>query len=96
MIYDTTDGSVRSRPPTCGDADDAFFDPKRVRIYVSCGNGAVDVFGGEAGEYKHISQVATASGARTSLFAPGLDRLFVAARATGGTPAVIRVYRPER
>jgi hypothetical protein len=29
---------------TCGDADDVFFDPKRRRVYVSCGDGNVDAW----------------------------------------------------
>jgi DNA-binding beta-propeller fold protein YncE len=96
VIYDAANGSVKSQLPTCGDADDVFVDPKRSRIYVSCGSGAVDVFEAGAREYKHIARIATASGARTSLFVPELDRLFVAARATSGTPAAIRIFRPER
>jgi hypothetical protein len=34
------------------------------------------------------------SGARTGLFSPESDRLYVAARATGGKPAEILVLRP--
>lgn len=37
-------GKVRQDLPTCGDADDIFFDRPRRRLYVSCGSGAVDVF----------------------------------------------------
>ena len=29
---------------TCGDADDVFFDAKRRRVYVSCGDGTVDAW----------------------------------------------------
>ena len=39
-------------------------------------------------------QIPTVSGARTSLFVPELDRLFVAVRSSGNKPAAIWVFRP--
>ena len=77
---------------TCGDADDMFVDAKRRRVYVSCGEGFVDVF--EANPYKLIERIPTVKGARTSLFIPEIDRLFVAARAMPETPAAVWVFRP--
>ena len=67
---------------------------KRHRVYVSCGEGVVDVLEpGEAG-YRRLARVPTVSGARTSLFVPELDRLFVAVRARSNEPAAIWVFRP--
>ena len=84
------------RLPICGDADDVFFDPRRARIYVSCGAGEVAVLEGGAAAWRALDPVRTASGARTSLFVPELDRLFVAERAgLMGSEAAIRVYRPS-
>jgi hypothetical protein len=81
--------------PTCDDSDDVFFDDKRNRIYVSCGSGAVDVFEQVGGKYVASAHIDTRPGARTSLFVPALDRLFVAARAgSGGRNAAVLVYRP--
>jgi YVTN family beta-propeller protein len=94
MALSSQDGQVAAKVDTCGDADDVFVDAKRRRIYVSCGEGAVDVLDqGEAG-YRHLARVPTASGARTSLFVPELDRLFVAVRGTVSEPAAIWVFRP--
>ena len=94
MALSSQDGRVVAKTPTCGDADDVFVDPKRHRIYVSCGEGVVDVLEpGEAG-YRRIARVSTVSGARTSLFVPELDRLFVAVRARSKEPAAIWVFRP--
>ncbi|HEU0218614.1 MAG TPA: hypothetical protein VFQ90_18305 [Stellaceae bacterium] len=96
VIYAAADGTVRSRPSTCGDADDVFFDAQRQRIYVSCGNGAIDVFAASGTNYEHMARVTTTSGARTSLFVPELDRLFVAQRAgVLSGDAAIRIFRPE-
>jgi hypothetical protein len=62
---------------------------------VSCGSGAIDVFDAGSLEIKHLARIATASGARTSLFVPEIDRLFVAARAgVFGSNASIRIFRP--
>src|SRR5215469_2565312 len=94
MALSSQDGQVAAKIDTCGDADDVFVDAKRRRIYVSCGEGVVDVLEqGEAG-YRHLARVPTVSGARTSLFVPELDRLFVAARGTLSEPAAIWVFRP--
>jgi hypothetical protein len=70
-----------------------FVDEKRRRIYVSCGEGAVDIFEDDAGLVK-IGRIQTVPGARTSLFIPELDRLVVAARASPGHAAALWVYRP--
>ena len=97
VLLDTKTGAVTAKLPTCGDADDVFFDAKRHRIYVSCGEGVVDVVQQDAEGYRPLARVKTLSGARTSLFVPELDRLFVAARAgVSGPHAAILVLRPER
>jgi hypothetical protein len=95
VLLDTKTGVATQQLDTCGDSDDVFFDATRQRIYVSCGAGAVDVFQREAAGYRHLARVETSSGARTSLFVPELDRLYVAARAALlGSDAAILVFRP--
>ena len=94
MALSSQDGHVIAKVDTCGDADDVFVDRKRRRVYLSCGEGVVDVLeAGEAG-YHRLARVATVSGARPSLFVPELDRLFVAVRAGSNEPAAIWVFRP--
>ena len=94
MALSSQDGRVAAKLETCGDADDVFIDARRRRVYVSCGEGVVDVLEqGEAG-YRHLARVPTVSGARTSLFVPELDRLFVAVRARSDEQAMIWVFRP--
>ena len=90
-------GQLQSDIPTCGDADDLFFDGERSRLYVICGTGAVEVVETESGHFRSIGRVVTRVGARTGLFSPELDRLIIAARSPpGGRDAAILVYRPER
>jgi len=94
-LLDTRTGAVTTSLPTCADADDVFFDPKRRRLYVSCGEGAVDVVQQDTAGDRLLARIRTNSGARTSLFVPELDRLFVATRADLlGTDAALLVFRP--
>jgi DNA-binding beta-propeller fold protein YncE len=92
-VFDNRDGSIVRMLDACGDADDLFLDAKRHRVYVSCGAGVIDIF--DAHSYERLSRIPTMSGARTSLLVPELDRLFLAVRAVGSSPAAIWVLRPE-
>jgi DNA-binding beta-propeller fold protein YncE len=92
--FSMVDSGLIEIAETCGDADDVFVDAKRQRIYVSCGDGFLDVFDKQNHPYRRLAHIATASGARTSLFVHELDRLFVAVRANAGEPAGIWVFRP--
>lgn len=93
-VFSITGGKLIATAETCGDADDLFIDAKRSRVYVSCGAGFLDVLEANEAAYLRIARIPTVSGARTSLFVPELDRLFVAVRASSGQPAAIWVFRP--
>jgi len=93
-VFSMSDGAVVASTEICGDADDVFVDPKRQRAYVSCGDGAVDVLDTSSPTYVRTARIPTVRGARTSLFVPELDVLFVAARAGAGQPPAIWVFRP--
>lgn len=94
VLLQADTGAISAKFPACGDADDVFFDQRRQRIYVSCGSGEVDTWRRYAETYRPMPPTKTASGARTSLFVPELNRLFVAQRAglLGSTGALL-VYR---
>ncbi len=94
MAFSSQDRRMVAKVETCGDADDVFVDPKRRRVYVSCGEGVVDVLERSEPGYGRMARVPTASGARTLLFVPELDLLFVAVRASSNEPAAIWVFRP--
>jgi YVTN family beta-propeller protein len=94
VVFSMADGKSISKAETCGDVDDLFVDAKRLRVYVSCGAGYVDVFEIDATTYRRIARIPTAEGARTSLFVPELDRLLVAVRAGPAGPAAIWVFKP--
>ena len=91
--FDMRTGSV-TRLSTCGDADDIFVDAKRHRIYISCGEGVVDIVEPRGDGYAELERIRTVSGARTALFVPEFDRLLLALRASGSEPAALWVMRP--
>ena len=95
VLLDAQSGFARSKVETCGDADDVFFDPVHKRIYVSCGQGAIDVFDQTQGTLQRLARIVTSPGARTALFVPELDRLYVAARSWAGGAAKILIYRAQ-
>ena len=88
------DGSAVATVDACADADDIFVDTERHLVYVSCGAGAIDVF--DAQTYRRVARIRTVAGARTSLYVPELDQLFLAVPANGSNPAAIWVFRPMR
>ena len=95
MLMDLPGGAVRQTLPTCGDADDLFFDDPRSRLLVICGSGEVDVYRAGPQGYAPAGRIATRAGARTGLWVADPDRLFVAARTADGQPATLLVYRPR-
>jgi DNA-binding beta-propeller fold protein YncE len=92
VAFAASGGTPVAKVETCGDADDMFVDTKRRRIYVSCGDGFLDVLDADA--YKLVERIPTIKGARTSLLVPEIDRLFVAARANAEARPAIWVFRP--
>jgi hypothetical protein len=93
--FSMSDGAPVANVELCADADDVFFDEKRELVYVSCGEGYLDVFDVRENAYRRIDRIATVPGARTSLLVSEWDLLFIAARATLSEPAAIWVFRPN-
>lgn len=94
-VFRASDGHLLSSVETCHDADDLFFDAKRLRVYVICGDGVIDVLAVRGEGYAELGRIRTSPGTRTGLFVPQLDELFVAVRATRATPAGVWIYRPR-
>ena len=96
VVLDTESGKVVAKIDISGDSDDVFYDNKRHRIYVICGAGKIDIIDQtDANIYKALAKIDTASGARTGLFVPERDTLFIAVPHHGSQKAEIRAYHVE-
>jgi len=79
VVMDSDNGKVVARVPIPGDVDDVYYDAKRGLIYASCGEGAIAVIRRSGPDkYESVATIATAKGARTSLFDAGEGKLFLA------------------
>lgn len=97
LVFDTAGGNIIQKLPAVGDSDDVFYDAARKRIYASGGEGEISIFQQQAPDhYVELGRIPTVKGARTSLYSPDLDRLFLAVRRQGSQSAEIRVYAPEQ
>ena len=94
LVYDIDSGKVVAKQPIGGDTDDLFFDPARKRLYIICGEGRIDIVRQENPDHYSLEgMVRTAPRARTGLFVPEEQRLYVAAPAIGTSPAKLLAYR---
>ena len=68
----------------------------RKRLYVTGGEGYVDTFQqNDADHLTRIARLASAAGARTSLYVPDQGRLYVAVPLRGTQKAEIRIYEAQ-
>jgi DNA-binding beta-propeller fold protein YncE len=96
LVYDTTTGKEISSFDIVGDTDDLWYDAARKRLYISGGEGFLDVFQEQdADRFSRLAHVATAAGARTSLFSVDQNRLYVAVPHRGAQGAEVRIYEPR-
>ena len=96
LVLNTDSGDVVAKIDISGDPDDVFYDAKRHRIYVICGAGKIDVVEQiDPKTYKTSTKIDTAEGARTGLFVPERDTLFVAVPHRESQQAEIRCYAVE-
>lgn len=96
LVYDYAKpaGRLITDVPIAHDADDLFYDAPNHLLYVSCGQGILDVIRQDSPDhYEIIQRIPSATGARTSLFIPELKYLCLAVPRHGSQSAEIRVFR---
>jgi DNA-binding beta-propeller fold protein YncE len=94
VVLNTESSDAVAKIDISGDSDDIFYDSKRHRIYAICGAGKIDIIEQtDANNYKAVTKIDTADGARTGLFVPERDTLFVAVPHRGSQQAEIRCYQ---
>ena len=96
VVFDTGSGEQISAVDIGADPDGVSYDSQRQLVYVSCGEGSIDVIRAQGKrDYSRVARVPTVQGASTSLFVPALDRLFLAVPGSGAQSAAVRVYAPR-
>jgi DNA-binding beta-propeller fold protein YncE len=96
VVLNTDSGEIVTKVDIDGDADELCYDAKRRRIYAICGAGKIDMIDQtDPNTYKVAPETATAEGARTGLFIPERDTLFVAVPRRRSQNAEIRTYHVE-
>jgi hypothetical protein len=103
-VYDSRSGKEIAVLPGPETMDGVYYDPELKRIYISGGRwyGTPEASPGwvyvyqqqDADHYELVSKIVTRPGSGTSLFVPGLNRLYVASQAIGDQQAAILVFEP--
>src|SRR6516162_347716 len=95
-VFDTESGKILANLDTVGDADDIFYDSSRQRIYIGGGDGFLSIFQQlDPDHYEPVTKIPTATGARTALFVPDFNRLYLAVPHRGSQRAEVRVYSAQ-
>jgi hypothetical protein len=94
LVIDTESGRTLQSLDAPDDADDAFYDAARARLYVSGGVGMICVYERKPdGTWFIRASVPTAPRARTCLFEPETSRLWVAVPHAGAQKAELREFQ---
>ena len=96
QIFDTTTGHQLATLPAAADMDDLLFDATRKRLYATGGEGVITVVQQTApGRWAVTATVPSRVGARTAIFYPQRDRLYLAVPSMGEQIAALWVYAPQ-
>jgi DNA-binding beta-propeller fold protein YncE len=97
LIINTENGKTIATVPISSDADDLFYDAANKRVYVSCGEGFVDVIEQrDADHYRMQKRIPTVAGARTSTFSAELKAFYLGVPQHGSEPARILVFNAAK
>jgi len=83
FVYDTDTGKVVTTLPTAEMHDDMWFDLARKRIYVTGTETTAVMEQRDADHYSHVADVPTGYRAKTSIYVPELNRLYIAVSGKG-------------
>ena len=95
IVLDASTGKELSSLPGAAGADDLFYDPALRSIYLIAGSGEVDAYQVDASKAIHsLGVLPTASGAKTALWVPAQNLLYVGVPGPSGQPSEIRAFAP--
>jgi len=95
VVYNLDTEQVVATVDISKEVDGIYYDSKRSQIYISCGEGFIDVISQLTPDtYKMETKIPTRSGAGTSLFIPELNYFILAVPQKEQESAETRVYQP--
>jgi len=107
FVFDIDTGKVIASLPCAENSDDMGYDPVRKRIYIT-GDGSTSVIKQQdADHYVSVAEVPTGYRAKTSIFVPELNRLYLAVASKGkraggklvapepGSQVEVRIYQAQ-
>jgi hypothetical protein len=93
-VLDAANGRLVTDLDISGDTDDLFYDARLKRIYISCGEGFIDVVEQQSPDaYRRLERIPSSRGARTSFFSSELREFYLAVPEQGAKSAELRVYK---
>jgi len=93
--FDLVDGRLRGRVDACAEPGKLIVDSRRRRVYLTCGEGRLEVFQrNPGGGYAKADAIVTEPGTTAALLMPASGRLYLAVPATVGRGQEIRIYVP--
>jgi hypothetical protein len=93
IVLDTDSGKPVDDLAISGDIDDLFYDTARARLYLSCGEGFIDVISQRSPDKHELRErIPTRAGSRTGFFSPELNQFYLAMPQRGGLGAELRIY----
>jgi DNA-binding beta-propeller fold protein YncE len=93
IVYNTETGKSVANLSISKNADGIYLDAKRSLIYISCGEGFIEVIQQkDADNYLSVDKIETMKGAGTSLFSTAFRQMYLAVPQTESNPAELRVY----
>lgn len=93
LALDAATGNQVASLPAAGGADDLFYDPALHRVYLISGTGEVDAFQVNKDKaLRALGETKTAAGAKTALFVPARNLLYVGVPGAAGHASEVRVY----
>ena len=97
IVLDTENGKVVASMPCAPINDDMWFDVARKRIYVTGSDTMSVIAQRDADHYEQIAEVPTGFRAKTSLYVPSLNRLYVAVSGKGKADAklALQIYQVQ-
>nr|WP_294899630.1 hypothetical protein [uncultured Pedobacter sp.] len=95
IVFSTVTGKSVFNLNISEGADGIYYDATRKLIYISCGEGTIEVIKQDNPDsYSLIKTIPTVKGAGTSLYSKSLDRLILATPKTENQSAGISIYKP--